>query len=375
MRSSNFIFVLMGLLLCSCGSKEVVERVDTFFTPDEYKIVRPTVDTTKMLTLEELPIEVFGAQGIAVKDSLLFVSSTNKAARASIVSLNTNRVLVQVAPSGRGPSDFGIALTTKQFWYNDRGELIINTYDSRALKPINITKSIKEQGSYIEYSKSYSDIYSHEKYHSNKTVLPLGDDEYFILQKASYRDARECKFFPSRYIIKTKDEQYDFNLFLDVPISEDDPMLPMKILSDSRLFIKPDLTKIVDIHLLLDYINIIDLKRRKVTSVIEPNTPCYDQIGKMDLGENIKNGAFDADVTDEYILVAYDGRTMNDGWNRKPQWASLRLYDWEGNFIKAAQLPKIGVDKMAYDVNRKTAYFLNCHEEKIYRCDLSEFME
>jgi hypothetical protein len=66
---------------------------------------------------------------------------------------------------------------------------------------------------------------------------------------------------------------------------------------------------------------------------------------------------------------------MNDGWNRKPQWASLRLYDWEGNFIKAAQLPKIGVDKMAYDVNRKTAYFLNCHEEKIYRCDLSEFME
>ena len=147
----RFIIYTAIITLCSCGSKEVVERVDTFFTPDEYKIVRPTVDTTKTLTLEELPIEVFGAQSIAVKDSLLFVSSTNKAARASIVSLNTNRVLVQVAPSGRGPSDFGIALTTKQFWYNDRGELIINTYDSRALKPINITKSIKEQGSMVVF--------------------------------------------------------------------------------------------------------------------------------------------------------------------------------------------------------------------------------
>ncbi|MBR2170367.1 MAG: hypothetical protein IJ952_08435, partial [Alistipes sp.] len=83
MLTPNFIFVLMGLLLCSCGSKEVVERVDTFFTPDEYKIVRPTVDTTKTLTLEELPIEVFGAQGIAVKDSLLFVLTTNKAAYGS----------------------------------------------------------------------------------------------------------------------------------------------------------------------------------------------------------------------------------------------------------------------------------------------------
>ena len=69
MRSSNFIFVFMGLLLCSCGSKEVVERVDTFFTPAEYKIVRPTVDTTKTLTLEELPIEVMGSCDIAAKDS------------------------------------------------------------------------------------------------------------------------------------------------------------------------------------------------------------------------------------------------------------------------------------------------------------------
>ena len=374
MRSRNFIFVLMGLLLCSCGSKEVVKRVDTFFTPDEYKIVSPCVDTTKMLTLEELPIEVLGAQDIAVKDSLLFVVTTDKTAYGSIVNLNTNKVVARVAPKGRGPSDFMYLDTDKQFLYNDKGELIIATDDSDALKPINITKSIKEQGSYIEYSKEFSDIYEFEYSFASRFILDLGNDEYFILQNTSYRDAREGKFFPPRYIIKTKAEQYDFDIYKDVPTSQEDDMFA-KRMSGRNVRIKPDRTKVVDVNGRMDYINIIDVKSRKVLSVIEPNTPCFDEVGKMDMYATLKDGAIDVDVTDKYILTLYDGRTMNDVYNRKQKWASLRLYDWEGNFIKAAQLPKIGVDYMAYDENSKTAYFLDRQFEKFYRCDLSEFMK
>ena len=149
------VYILSTMTLCSCGSKEVVERVDTFFTPDEYKIVRPTVDTTKTLTLEELPIEVMGTRDIAAKDSLLFVVTSNKAAFASIVNLNTNRVVAQVAPAGRGPGDFLYVITPKQFWTNKKGELIIGVFDRLAYKPINITKSIREQGSFVEFSKPY----------------------------------------------------------------------------------------------------------------------------------------------------------------------------------------------------------------------------
>ena len=374
MRSSNFIFILLGLLLCSCGSKEVVERFDTFFTPDEYKIVRPTVDTTKTLTLEELPIEVLGAQGIAVKDSLLFVLTTNKAAYGSIVDLNTNKVVAQVAPRGRGPSDFNFLDTDKQFWYNDKGELIIAADDSKSLKPINITKSVREQGSYVEYSKEFSDIYEFEYSFASRVILVLGHDEYFILQNTSYRDAREGKFFPPRYIIKTKEEQYDFDIYKDVPTSQEDDMFPKRI-SGRNVRIKPDRTKVVDVNGRMDYINIIDVKSRKVLSVIESDTPRFDEVGKMEMYATLKDGAIDVAVTDKYILTLYDGRTMDDILGRKQKWASLRLYDWEGNFIKAAQLPKIGVDYMAYDENSKTAYFLDRQFEKFYRCDLSELLK
>ena len=370
----RFIIYTAIITLCSCGSKEVVERNDTFFTPDEYKIVSPCVDTTKMLTLEELPIEVLGAQGIAVKDSLLFVVTTDKTAYGSIVNLNTNKVVARVAPKGRGPSDFMYLDTDKQFWYNDKGELIIATDDSDALKPINITKSIKEQGSYIEYSKKFSDIYEFEYSFASRFILDLGNDEYFILQNTSYRDAREGKFFPPRYIIKTKAEQYDFDIYKDVPTSQEDDMFA-KRMSGRNVRIKPDRTKVVDVNGRVDYINIIDIESRKVLSVIEPNTPCFDEVGKMDMYATLKDGAIDVDVTDKYILTLYDGRTMNDVYNRKQKWASLRLYDWDGNFIKAAQLPKIGVDYMAYDENSRTVYFIDRQIEKFYRCDLSEFMK
>ena len=374
MRNSNFIFVLMGLLLCSCGSKEVVERVDTFFTPDEYKIVQPVVDTTKMLTLEELPIEVFGAKKIAVKDSLLFTTTTNEKAFGSIVNLNTNNIVAQVAPLGRGPGDFNILLTPKQFWYNENGELIVNAYDSRALKPINITKSIEDKGSFVEYDKKFSDIYKYEQGFADRIALKLGNEEYFIFQNISYRDARENKFFPARYIIKTPNEQYDFDIYKDVPTSEDDEMLPTK-LEGRIVLIKPDCRKVVDISGPLDYINIINIEQRKVTSIIEPTTPCYDKLGNMDLFTNLKNGVLDADVTDKHILILYDGRTRDDIIAKKQATISLRVYDWNGNFIRAAKLPQMIINQMAVDGENNIAYFLNRHEEKFYRCDLSELLK
>ena len=151
-------------------------------------------------------------------------------------------------------------------------------------------------------------------------------------------------------------------------------MLPFK-LSGRNVRVKPDLTKVVEVNGRLDYINIIDIERRYVTSIIEPSTPRLDEVGKMDLFAALKDGAIDVSVTDEHILILYDGRTKDDMLNGMHKLASLRLYDWNGNFIKAMRLPQIGVDKMAYVESSKTAYFLDIQEEKFYKCDLSELLK
>ena len=56
MRSSNFIFVLMGLLLCSCGGDKVAEDV-RYFAPDKFKVVNSTPDTTRVLKTELIQLD------------------------------------------------------------------------------------------------------------------------------------------------------------------------------------------------------------------------------------------------------------------------------------------------------------------------------
>ena len=125
MRNSKFIFVLMGLLLCSCGSKDVGED-PRFFAPDKFKVVNSTPDTTKVLKLEKLPIEVYGPQDICAVDSLLFVRTMDPDKLITIVNLNTNQAIIKIAPIGRGPNDFLECIMNNHFFYNDDGDLVID---------------------------------------------------------------------------------------------------------------------------------------------------------------------------------------------------------------------------------------------------------
>ena len=110
------ILFIMSLYLCSCGSKDVGED-PRFFAPDKFKVVNSTPDTTKVLKLEKLPIEVFGPKMIAVKDSLLVVATNDRTAYGTVVNLNTYQNILRFAPNGRGPNDFGGLWLMNHFFY------------------------------------------------------------------------------------------------------------------------------------------------------------------------------------------------------------------------------------------------------------------
>ena len=75
MRSSNFIFVLMGLLLCSCGGDKVAEDA-RYFAPDKFKVVNSTPDTTRVLKTELIQLdEVYNPRGLYIYGNMLFVTT------------------------------------------------------------------------------------------------------------------------------------------------------------------------------------------------------------------------------------------------------------------------------------------------------------
>ncbi|MBQ8779768.1 MAG: hypothetical protein IJZ49_08680 [Alistipes sp.] len=371
MLTPNFIFVLLGLLLCSCGSKEIGED-PRFFAPDKFKIVNSAPDTTKVLKLEKLPIEVYGPQDICAVDSLLFVRTMGPDKLITIVNLNTNQAIIKIAPIGRGPNDFLECIMNNHFFYNDDGDLVMELSDELYLKNINVSKSIREQGTFLDSSIKLADIYENlqAEMFGYKLVFHCGEERYFIKHDISYQDAREGKFTPPLYIIKTSEGQKNINVYPEA--------LNSQLAYASYTQIKPDGTKAVDVMGLFDYINIIDLKTGTVTAVGEQDGlrfADYQEAGQMTLER--QRGIHSIGVSDKYIVTLGRGSvyyTANDGTRRK--WPSIRVYDWSGNFVASAMLPqRIYPFQMAFDAENNLAYFFVRETEEFYRCDLSELLK
>ena len=366
------------ILLCSCGGDKVTEDA-RFFSPDKFKVVNSTPDTTKVLKLEKLPIEVFGPEELSVKDSLLIVKTMARDKKLTIVNLNNNQIIARLAPEGRGPNDFFGCTPNQHFFYNDKGDLIMEVNDVEYLKAINISRSLREEGTFLEYSQKFKDIYKNinGNNHGFKTLFAYGDGNYFIKHDISYRDAREGKYFPPKYIVKSPDSQLDIETYPESIESEQFSGLSQAMsVYSSTVRIKPDYSKAVDITSGPDYINIIDLKTGDVTAVAEDGGCRYaDYAGSGDVPK-FKRNIFSFGVSDKYIVALGNGADYYQTPEGRRRWPSIKVFDWKGNLVASAMLPKgLYPDKFAFDSDNNLAYFFVRQTEEFYRCDLSEFIK
>ena len=378
MKHKYLLLAVASLLLCSCGGDKVAEDA-RYFAPDKFKVVNSAPDTTQVLKFEKLPIEILAPDLICVKDSLMVVTTRNAKALISIVNLNNQQVVAQIAPQGRGPNDFmgNMVMTNANFYYNDSGELILDADDMISLKSINITKSIREQGTYLEGQAKLDELYENTKYRGRRDVMHIGADSYFIRQGVTYKDARENKFYPPHYVIKSPKSQTEINIYAETITSEKERMLPLNLYT-CKVRMKPDHTKVVEALGWFDYINILDLKSGKVVAVGEEGAVQfaeYNSIAK--LPQIIKRAIADVAVSDKYIVALCNGQTKfktSDG--HEAYWKSVRVFDWNGKYVAGAMIPQgVNVQRIAYDGNKNIAYFLNMFNEEFYCCDLSELLK
>lgn len=374
----NLFAIAASILLCSCGSKDVGED-PRFFAPDKFKVVNSTPDTTRILKLEKLPIEVFGPEEICVKDSLLIVKTMARDKKLTIVNLRTNQVIARLAPEGRGPNDFFGCTPNQNFFYNDKGDLIMEVNDVEYLKAINISRSLREEGTFLEYSRKFKDIYENidNNRHGFKTLFAYGDESYFVKHEISYRDVREGKYFPPKYIIKTPNGQINVEAYPESIESEQVSGLSQAMgIYASTVRIKPDHTKAVDITSGPDYINIIDLKTGEVTAVAEEGGCRYADYARRGDLPKFKRNIFSFGVSDKYIVALGNGADYYQTPEGRRRWPSIKVFDWKGNLVASAMFPKgLYLDKMAFDSDNNMAYFFVRQTEEFYRCNLSELLK
>ena len=95
---------------------------------------------------------------------------------------------------------------------------------------------------------------------------------------------------------------------------------------------------------------------------------CHFGAGSNDFLTLVKGGLYDTDVSNKYIVALHNDLSIIDTYSSPDKlWPSIKIYDWEGNFIVGAKLPKgMRINQIAFDGEKNIAYFFDA-EEKFYR--------
>lgn len=115
----------------------------------------------------------------------------------------------------------------------------------------------------------------------------------------------------------------------------------------------------------LDNLNIIETSSGKCLGITEQNSCPFEDLVYSNEGELLKilkYGVLDICVTNEHIIMLYDGR-FADAVEKQTEELKpiLKIFNWEGDFLCAYQLsePLRGI---AYDENHKTLYGFDMKE-------------
>lgn len=351
------IFILISVFFFSC-------KDENYYSPDKIKYVS-TIRKYDNLNGEILPVSILGVYHISTIDSLLIFITKNPNGFVSIVNINDNTLICNICCKGRGPNEYLLPYSFKQYKVNDDGDkLLYLTDDLIKVNKLNITQSIKEN---VAICEKIIDINI-----THQIPFFLQQEGLFIKQKVSYDDPRDQIYYSPKYILKRDTKERKYDVYPDIVISTNYPHLPLFIY-ESIINIKPDLTKVIDVMACMDNMNIINLETGKSVGIKENNTLFlndFKHLSHEELVQIVKYCAIDVTVTDNYIMILHDGRTVYNVENKKEKFKpTLKIFNWDGDFIQGYQLsePLRGI---AYNENNQCLYGFDM-EDNIYRYNLT----
>lgn len=356
MKTYYWLIPFIYLTFTSCTES-------TYYAPDKIKYIN-TKTINDSLKPELLPFSVLAPYQISFIDSLLVIITKNPSEFISIVNTKNDSLIANICNEGRGPNEYIKPFSLKQYGKNKTGDQLLYVTNLIMIKPLNITRSILENKAVCENPIPINTR------HIDPFLLP--QDTKFIKQQVTYNDPRENIFYPPKYIFKNSSETEEYNIYPDIIKNTSFPALPLS-LYDGVIRIKPDLTKIVDVMGYLDIINIIDPQLKTCTGIVEQDTYSFEDLSYLSMDKVLKTVKYcvlDVSVTNEYIIVLYDGRNVDNADNQieklKP---TLKIFNWEGDFLQGYQLSE-PLHRIAYDETHKYIYGFDM-EENFYRYKLS----
>ncbi|MBQ9399528.1 MAG: hypothetical protein IJU27_02670 [Bacteroidales bacterium] len=317
--------------------------------------------------------QIFGSRQLISAGDYIITITKNIDSLFYIIDPNTKEVLTSIGNKGRGPNDFLLPFSSKQYWKDDSGNTILVFIDSQGIYTINLSESVyngypvKEKiGNLASFGEYVATI--------NQEAI-LGENESMRWIGPKYRDARDGLEQPPCFIHHTPDYDFDFNIF--PRLFRNPSFREIHYFAHEGPFrIRPDKRKVAYSPSILDELVIFDLGKNSSKRVIGDSPFSFEDLSKKSYDNIINTGqlfSIDASVTNGLIAVLYDGRKIIDTQKENIGSSSYtKIFDWEGNTLAELHFDKY-YTQISLNENNQELYLLDT-EDNICRLDLQPYI-
>ena len=357
----KFLYIFIAVLfLASCGHNK------KYF---KYDIEDVNIDSVPCTDIygELLPINVSGTNSLFIADSLLLVDKQDGSSRYffDVYNIITFDSITSFGLRGRAKNEFlDIPLiSTKQYYYNENGDVIVPIIDSNLMKELNLSQSVKRNHTIIErMSPCHSDVEGSTVLIDNK---PDNQFVYFYAHEDEFY--RGKKKLPQVMVIIEQKNSKEIKCFGKLLNNNSDTKT--EFFYWGKLVKQPNSDNLVLPLYLMNYLLFFNSSNMKCHAVHIQNRPSFED--KITSDKSI-TCFLSADATNDYIYVYYTGdydiiSEINPDYRGR-----ILQFDWSGKLIKSYFLHDAVLTDISYSAMTNTLYGMNIYSGSLYSFKLGE---
>lgn len=342
----------------------------TYYSPRE--IIANTEVPTMLINFEETNIECAGLSSILAVDSMVVTFSSNKEAMIQVFDYSGNQIS-RLCPAGRAKNEYlmvdyagqSMKINEDRYLY-----LIDNMKNEYSL--YNLSGSIRKGSN--EMPKI---LRKKEDFVNN--VFFRKDDSYFTYKTLSYDDPRDMIFYPPEYtLVYPNGKKKKFDIIPNVLYFSQKAVFPAQFFH-SMVRMSEDGNKVVAVSSYEDRMTFINLETNdcfglRCKDFVDITKYADESIETI--SKDCKEGVDQVVVSDDYIFVLYDNRTIYEVEElESPKISTIRVYNWDGVYL-AELSSNVPLFDITVDFDSKVIIGVDYYDdEKIYMADFSTCLD
>ena len=377
--------LLSGITFVSCKEKK---NSNEYYTPRE---ITAATDVPKYnLKLNQIDLECFGVHDIIAVDSMIVAITSNKESMIQVFDYSGNPIAM-LSPSGRAGNEFLQVYYTNQNTVIN-GDRYLYVGDHESLYLYNLSGSIRN-GANLKPQKLL-ELPDFRDRANGFNILFRNDGSYFQYTGVTYNEVEipgealainpdgslslkdgyrmpEFEFYPPTYkLVKPDGTTTPFDIYPKLPDFKNPHRAHAFYHSTVRL--SNDGRKVVVVDACQDRMTFIDLETGDMFGVRCPDFVDFAKYAEDDdLSSKIVEGVWQVVTYGKHIYVLYDHNTVfeEDEEDDKPIDPSIRVFNWDGEFI-ADIIPDAPIDDFYID-DKTGKLIATDDDEQFYIADIT----